>query len=172
MTDSGTPDDSPDTGREIQARLERVRSRNAGGRKRPSRAKGVTAAAGKAEPVEAPVAEAPVTVAPEPTPEPAPAPMPEPASGPLPEAEQAPTPEPAPTPTPAPLKATVPTPLGTTAVPPARKKPKGERRVEMRLSGSRSDNKERQVRREFIVALVAAVAAFGAIWVATGALGR
>lgn len=100
-------------------------------------------------------------------------PEPEPEPGPAPEAEQTPTPKPAPTPTPAPLTATVPTPLGTTAVPPARKKPKkGERRVEMRLSGSRSDNKERQVRREFIMALVAAVAAFGAIWVATGALGR
>ena len=40
------------------------------------------------------------------------------------------------------------------------------------MSGSRADNKERQVRREFVMALVAAVAVFGVIWVATGALGR
>jgi hypothetical protein len=75
-------------------------------------------------------------------------------------------------PVPPPVVPAVPTPLRTNAVPAVRKKPKGERRVEVRMSGSRADNKERQVRREFVMALVAAVAVFGVIWVATGALGR
>jgi len=169
VTDSGTPDnspDSPDTGREIKPRLERMRSRTAGERKRPSRAKGVKAAAGEAEPVAAAVAETPVAETPM-----AETPVAEAPVTLAPEAELVSPPEPAPTPTPVPVAAMAPTPVSTTAAFPARNKPKGERRVEVRMSGSRSNNKERQVRREFIMALVATVAAFGVIWLATGALG-
>jgi hypothetical protein len=101
-------------------------------------------------------------------------PTPEPIIDSVPVAELAPVPmaEGDAAPVPLPVMPAVPTPLRTDAVPAVKKKPKGERRMEVRMSGSRADGKERQVRREFVMALVATVAAYGAIWVATGALGR
>ena len=197
VTDSGAPNDSSDApseaGRDIASRLNQVRSRQAGGGKRPSRAKGAKAAAAAAAaaaatvtpPTEETVPTAPELaaepteeLAPEPTAEPTPEPTAdlaeEPAEELAPEviAESVPVAETDAAPVPPPVVTAVPTPLRTNAVPAVRKKPKGERRVEVRMSGSRADNKERQVRREFVMALVAAVAVFGVIWVATGALGR
>ena len=197
VTDSGAPNDSSDApseaGRDIKSRLNQVRSRQAGGSKRPSRAKGAKAAAAAdaaasaavTPPVEETVPTAPelaTELAPEPTTEPtaelATEPTAdlaeEPAEELAPEviAESVPVAETNAAPVPPPVVPAVPTPLRTNAVPAVRKKPKGERRVEVRMSGSRADNKERQVRREFAMALVAAVAVFGVIWVATGALGR
>ena len=199
VTDSGAPNDSSDApseaGRDIASRLNQVRSRQAGGGKRPSRAKGAKAAAAAAAaetvtpPTEETVPTAPelapeptlgptTELAPEPTAEPTPEPTAdlaeEPAEELAPEviAESVPVAETDAAPVPPPVGPAVPTPLRTNAVPAVRKKPKGERRVEVRMSGSRADNKERQVRREFVMALVAAVAVFGVIWVATGALGR
>ena len=195
VTDSGAPNDSSDApseaGRDIASRLNQVRSRQAGGGKRPSRAKGAKAAAAAAAaetvtpPTEETVPTAPELaaepteeLAPEPTAEPTPEPTAdlaeEPAEELAPEviAESVPVAETDAAPVPPPVVPAVPTPLRTNAVPAVRKKPKGERRVEVRMSGSRADNKERQVRREFVMALVAAVAVFGVIWVATGALGR
>ena len=203
VTDSGAPNDSSDApseaGRDIASRLNQVRSRQAGGGKRPSRAKGAkaAAAAAAAETVTPPTEET-VPTAPELAPEPTLGPTtelaPEPTAEPTPEptadlaeeptadlaeelapeviAESVPVAETDAAPVPPPVVPAVPTPLRTNAVPAVRKKPKGERRVEVRMSGSRADNKERQVRREFVMALVAAVAVFGVIWVATGALGR
>jgi hypothetical protein len=207
VTDSGAPNDSSDApseaGRDIASRLNQVRSRQAGGSKRPSRAKGAKAAAAAAAaaaasaavtpPVEETVPTAPERaaepteeLAPEPTAEPTPEPTADLAeepteelapeviaeSVPVAETDAAPMAETDAAPVPPPVVPAVPTPLRTNAVPAVRKKPKGERRVEVRMSGSRADNKERQVRREFVMALVAAVAVFGVIWVATGALGR
>ena len=199
VTDSGAPNDSSDApseaGRDIASRLNQVRSRQAGGGKRPSRAKGAKAAAAAAAaetvtpPTEETVPTAPelapeptlgptTELAPEPTAEPTPEPTAdlaeEPAEELAPEviAESVPVAETDAAPVPPPVVTAVPTPLRTNAVPAVRKKPKGERRVEVRMSGSRADNKERQVRREFVMALVAAVAVFGVVWVATGALGR
>ena len=183
VTDSGAPNDSSDApseaGRDIASRLNQVRSRQAGGSKRPSRAKGAKAAAAAAAaaaasaavtpPVEETVPTAPELAA-EPTEELAPEVIAE--SVPVAETDAAPMAENDAAPVPPPVVPAVPTPLRTNAVPAVRKKPKGERRVEVRMSGSRADNKERQVRREFAMALVAAVAVFGVIWVATGALGR
>jgi hypothetical protein len=207
VTDSGAPNDSSDApseaGRDIASRLNQMRSRQAGGSKRPSRAKGAKAAAAAAAaaaasaavtpPVEETVPTAPERAA-EPTEELAPEPTAEPTPEPTADLAEEPTEELAPeviaesvpvaetdaapmaendaAPVPPPVVPAVPTPLRTNAVPAVRKKPKGERRVEVRMSGSRADNKERQVRREFVMALVAAVAVFGVIWVATGALGR
>ena len=203
VTDSGAPNDSSDApseaGRDIASRLNQVRSRQAGGGKRPSRAKGAKAAAAAAAaetvtpPTEETVPTAPERAA-EPTEELAPEPTAEPTPEPTADLAEEPTEELAPeviagsvpvaqtdaapmaendaAPVPPPVVPAVPTPLRTNAVPAVRKKPKGERRVEVRMSGSRADNKERQVRREFVMALVAAVAVFGVIWVATGALGR
>jgi hypothetical protein len=207
VTDSGAPNDSSDApseaGRDIASRLNQMRSRQAGGSKRPSRAKGAKAAAAAAAaaaasaavtpPVEETVPTAPERaaepteeLAPEPTAEPTPEPTADLAeepteelapeviaeSVPVAETDAAPMAETNAAPVPPPVVPAVPTPLRTNAVPAVRKKPKGERRVEVRMSGSRADNKERQVRREFVMALVAAVAVFGVIWVATGALGR
>jgi hypothetical protein len=203
VTDSGAPNDSSDApseaGRDIKSRLNQVRSRQAGGSKRPSRAKGAKAAAAAAAaatvtpPTEETVPTAPELaaepteeLAPEPTAEPTPEPTADLAeepteelapeviaeSVPVAETDAAPMAETDAAPVPPPVVPAVPTPLRTNAVPAVRKKPKGERRVEVRMSGSRADNKERQVRREFVMALVAAVAVFGVIWVATGALGR
>jgi hypothetical protein len=211
VTDSGAPNDSSDApseaGRDIASRLNQVRSRQAGGSKRPSRAKGAKAAAAAgAKAAAAAAAAATVTppteetvptapelaaepteeLAPEPTAEPTPEPTADLAeepteelapeviaeSVPVAETDAAPMAENDAAPVPPPVVPAVPTPLRTNAVPAVRKKPKGERRVEVRMSGSRADNKERQVRREFVMALVAAVAVFGVIWVATGALGR
>jgi hypothetical protein len=207
VTDSGAPNDSSDApseaGRDIASRLNQMRSRQAGGSKRPSRAKGAKAAAAAAAaaaasaavtpPVEETVPTAPERaaepteeLAPEPTAEPTPEPTADLAeepteelapeviaeSVPVAETDAAPMAETDAAPVPPPVVPAVPTPLRTNAVPAVRKKPKGERRVEVRMSGSRADNKERQVRREFVMALVAAVAVFGVIWVATGALGR
>jgi hypothetical protein len=213
VTDSGAPNDSSDApseaGRDIKSRLNQVRSRQAGGSKRPSRAKGAKAAAAAdaaasaavTPPVEETVPTAPelaTELAPEPRTELAAEPTTEPttelATEPTAElateptadlaeepaeelapeviAESVPVAETNAAPVPPPVVPAVPTPLRTNAVPAVRKKPKGERRVEVRMSGSRADNKERQVRREFAMALVAAVAVFGVIWVATGALGR
>lgn len=199
VTDSGAPNDSSDApseaGRDIASRLNQVRSRQAGGGKRPSRAKGAKAAAAAAAaetvtpPTEETVPTAPelapeptlgptTELAPEPTAEPTPEPTADLAEEPTEElapeviAESVPVAETDAAPVPPPVVPAVPTPLRTNAVPAVRKKPKGERRVEVRMSGSRADNKERQVRREFVMALVAAVAVFGVIWVATGALGR
>ena len=203
VTDSGAPNDSSDApseaGRDIASRLNQVRSRQAGGSKRPSRAKGAKAAAAAAAaatvtpPTEETVPTAPELaaepteeLAPEPTAEPTPEPTADLAeepteelapeviaeSVPVAETDAAPMAETNAAPVPPPVVPAVPTPLRTNAVPAVRKKPKGERRVEVRMSGSRADNKERQVRREFVMALVAAVAVFGVIWVATGALGR
>ena len=205
VTDSGAPNDSSDApseaGRDIASRLNQVRSRQAGGSKRPSRAKGAKAAAAAdaaasaavTPPVEETVPTAPERaaepteeLAPEPTAEPTPEPTADLAeepteelapeviaeSAPVAETDAAPMAETNAAPVPPPVVPAVPTPLRTNAVPAVRKKPKGERRVEVRMSGSRADNKERQVRREFVMALVAAVAVFGVIWVATGALGR
>ena len=201
VTDSGAPNDSSDApseaGRDIASRLNQVRSRQAGGSKRPSRAKGAKAAAAAdaaasaavTPPVEETVPTAPELaaepteeLAPEPTAEPTPEPTADLAeelapeviaeSVPVAETDAAPMAETNAAPVPPPVVPAVPTPLRTNAVPAVRKKPKGERRVEVRMSGSRADNKERQVRREFVMALVAAVAVFGVIWVATGALGR
>ena len=203
VTDSGAPNDSSDApseaGRDIASRLNQVRSRQAGGSKRPSRAKGAKAAAAAAAaatvtpPTEETVPTAPELaaepteeLAPEPTAEPTPEPTADLAeepteelapeviaeSVPVAETDAAPMAETNAAPVPPPVVPAVPTPLRTNAVPAVRKKPKGERRVEVRMSGSRADNKERQVRREFAMALVAAVAVFGVIWVATGALGR
>jgi hypothetical protein len=209
VTDSGAPNDSSDApseaGRDIASRLNQVRSRQAGGGKRPSRAKGAKTAAAASAAVTPPVEET-VPTAPERAAELAPEPVPEPAAEPTAEpttelateptaelateptadlaeepaeelapeviAESVPVAETNAAPVPPPVVPAVPTPLHTNAVPAVRKKPKGERRVEVRMSGSRADNKERQVRREFVMALVAAVAVFGVIWVATGALGR
>jgi hypothetical protein len=211
VTDSGAPNDSSDApseaGRDIASRLNQVRSRQAGGSKRPSRAKGAKAAAAAAAaatvtpPTEETVPTAPELaaepteeLAPEPTAEPTPeptadlaeepteelapeviaesVPVAETDAAPMAETDAAPMAETNAAPVPPPVVPAVPTPLRTNAVPAVRKKPKGERRVEVRMSGSRADNKERQVRREFAMALVAAVAVFGVIWVATGALGR
>jgi hypothetical protein len=205
VTDSGAPNDSSDApseaGRDIKSRLNQVRSRQAGGSKRPSRAKGAKAAAAAdaaasaavTPPVEETVPTAPelaTELAPEPRTELAAEPTTEPttelATEPTADLAEEPAEELAPeviaesvpvaetnaAPVPPPVVPAVPTPLRTNAVPAVRKKPKGERRVEVRMSGSRADNKERQVRREFAMALVAAVAVFGVIWVATGALGR
>ena len=221
VTDSGAPNDSSDApseaGRDIKSRLNQVRSRQAGGSKRPSRAKGAKAAAAAdaaasaavTPPVEETVPTAPelaTELAPEPRTELAAEPTTEPTtelateptaelateptadlaeepaeelapeviaeSAPVAETDAAPMAETNAAPVPPPVVPAVPTPLRTNAVPAVRKKPKGERRVEVRMSGSRADNKERQVRREFVMALVAAVAVFGVIWVATGALGR
>jgi hypothetical protein len=209
VTDSGAPNDSSDApseaGRDIKSRLNQVRSRQAGGSKRPSRAKGAKAAAAAdaaasaavTPPVEETVPTAPelaTELAPEPRTELAAEPTTELATEPTAElateptadlaeepaeelapeviAESVPVAETNAAPVPPPVVPAVPTPLRTNAVPAVRKKPKGERRVEVRMSGSRADNKERQVRREFAMALVAAVAVFGVIWVATGALGR
>jgi hypothetical protein len=211
VTDSGAPNDSSDApseaGRDIASRLNQVRSRQAGGSKRPSRAKGAKAAAAAAAaatvtpPTEETVPTAPELaaepteeLAPEPTAEPTPeptadlaeepteelapeviaesVPVAETDAAPMAETDAAPMAETNAAPVPPPVVPAVPTPLRTNAVPAVRKKPKGERRVEVRMSGSRADNKERQVRREFVMALVAAVAVFGVIWVATGALGR
>jgi hypothetical protein len=215
VTDSGAPNDSSDApseaGRDIASRLNQMRSRQAGGSKRPSRAKGAKAAAAAAAaaaasaavtpPVEETVPTAPERaaepteeLAPEPTAEPTPeptadlaeepteelapeviaesVPVAETDAAPMAETDAAPMAETNAAPVPPPVVPAVPTPLRTNAVPAVRKKPKGERRVEVRMSGSRADNKERQVRREFVMALVAAVAVFGVIWVATGALGR
>jgi hypothetical protein len=203
VTDSGAPNDSSDApseaGRDIASRLNQVRSRQAGGSKRPSRAKGAkTAAAAAAAATVTPPTEETVPTAPELAPEPtaelAAEPTAEPTPEPTADLAEEPTEELAPeviaesvpvaetdaapmaendaAPVPPPVVPAVPTPLRTNAVPAVRKKPKGERRVEVRMSGSRADNKERQVRREFVMALVAAVAVFGVIWVATGALGR
>jgi hypothetical protein len=203
VTDSGAPNDSSDApseaGRDIASRLNQMRSRQAGGSKRPSRAKGAKAAAAAAAaatvtpPTEETVPTAPELaaepteeLAPEPTAEPTPEPTADLAeepteelapeviaeSVPVAETDAAPMAETDAAPVPPPVVPAVPTPLRTNAVPAVRKKPKGERRVEVRMSGSRADNKERQVRREFVMALVAAVAVFGVIWVATGALGR
>jgi hypothetical protein len=195
VTDPGAPNDSSavpfEAGRDSQSRLDQVRSRQAGGSKRPSRAKGAKAAAAAAvtPPVEETVPTAP-ELATGITAEPALVPMAEPAgelapeliaesvpvaetdAAPMAETDAAPMAETNAAPVPPPVVPAVPTPLRTNAVPAVRKKPKGERRVEVRMSGSRADNKERQVRREFVMALVAAVAVFGVIWVATGALGR
>jgi hypothetical protein len=211
VTDSGAPNDSSDApseaGRDIASRLNQMRSRQAGGSKRPSRAKGAKAAAAAAAaatvtpPTEETVPTAPELaaepteeLAPEPTAEPTPeptadlaeepteelapeviaesVPVAETDAAPMAETDAAPMAETNAAPVPPPVVPAVPTPLRTNAVPAVRKKPKGERRVEVRMSGSRADNKERQVRREFVMALVAAVAVFGVIWVATGALGR
>ena len=213
VTDSGAPNDSSaapsEAGRDIKSRLNQVRSRQAGGSKRPSRAKGAKAAAAAdaaasaavTPPVEETVPTAPelaTELAPEPRTELAAEPTTEPTtelateptadlaeepaeelapeviaeSAPVAETDAAPMAETNAAPVPPPVVPAVPTPLRTNAVPAVRKKPQGERRVEVRMSGSRADNKERQVRREFAMALVAAVAVFGVIWVATGALGR
>ena len=207
VTDSGAPNDSSDApseaGRDIASRLNQMRSRQAGGSKRPSRAKGAKAAAAAAAaaaasaavtpPVEETVPTAPERAA-EPTEELAPEPTAEPTPEPTADLAEEPTEELAPeviaesvpvaetdatpmaetnvAPVPPPVVPAVPTPLRTNAVPAVRKKPSGERRVEVRMSGSRADHKERQVRREFAMALVAAIAVFGVMWVATGALGR
>jgi outer membrane biosynthesis protein TonB len=190
VTDSGAPNDSSDApseaGRDIASRLNQMRSRQAGGSKRPSRAKGAKAAAAAAAaaaasaavtpPVEETVPTAPERAA-EPTEELAPEPTAEPTPEPTADLAEEPTEELAPEviAESAPVAETDAAPMAETnaaPVPAVRKKPKGERRVEVRMSGSRADNKERQVRREFVMALVAAVAVFGVIWVATGALGR
>jgi hypothetical protein len=187
VTDPGAPNDSSavpfEAGRDSQSRLDQVRSRQAGGRKRPSRAKGAKAAAAAAvtPPVEETVPTAP-ELATGITAEPALVPMAEPAgelapeliaeSVPVAETDATPMAETNVAPVPPPVVPAVPTPLRTNAVPAVRKKPSGERRVEVRMSGSRADHKERQVRREFAMALVAAIAVFGVMWVATGALGR
>lgn len=169
MTESGTPDESSDepseAGREFRSRLDQVPSRQTGGRKRPSRAKRARSTTTAAAAVTSPVEET-VHTASEPTPEPIidSVPVAELAPVPMAEGDAAPVP--------LPVMPAVPTPLRTDAVPAVKKKPKGERRMEVRMSGSRADGKERQVRREFVMALVATVAAYGAIWVATGALGR
>jgi hypothetical protein len=187
VTDPGAPHDSSavpfEAGRDSQSRLDQVRSRQAGGSKRPSRAKGAKAAAAAAvtPPVEETVPTAP-ELATGITAEPALVPMAEPAgelapeliaeSVPVAETDATPMAETNVAPVPPPVVPAVPTPLRTNAVPAVRKKPSGERRVEVRMSGSRADHKERQVRREFAMALVAAIAVFGVMWVATGALGR
>lgn len=72
----------------------------------------------------------------------------------------------------APVAPATPTPLSSAAVDPAKRRRRPEQRVEMRLSGSREDGKQRQIKREYLLAWSGAAVVFLVIWLATGFLTR
>lgn len=118
------------------------RRKNAGGNTRPRARKGSAADRAPAQPA----------VAPEPV--------------------AVPEPEVVPVAVPDPVVAASPTPLSSAAADPATRVRRGEQRVEMRRAGSREDGKQRQIKREYVMAWTAAAVVFLVIWLATGFLTR